>query len=56
MEEVLEVTNEDVGNGSSVPHQKEGNGADDNDVIEPSVHNRVEWLGGRPRVPSPAIG
>ena len=46
MEKVLEVINEDFENGSSVPHQEEGNDADDNDVIEPSVDNKVEWLGG----------
>ena len=42
MEEVLEVVNEDFGNTTSVPNQKEGNDGDDNDVIEPSVHNKVE--------------
>ena len=57
MEEVLEVISEYFGNCNPVPKQKEGNDAvDDNDVIEPSVQKIVEWLGGRPRVPSPAAG
>ena len=53
MEKVVEVINEDFGNSNSFPNQKEGNDADDNDVIEPGVHNRVEWIGGRSRVPRP---
>ena len=56
MEEVLEVINEDFGNTTSVPNQMEGDDADDSGVIEPSVHNKVEWFGGRPRVSSPATG